>query len=69
MAAHPTPLLEELKAILTWEHAPASVVLVDDMRLLGQPGWPARADLAGLDLGEIWDAEETADILRLTPRG
>jgi len=66
---HPTPLLAELQAILGWEHAARSVVLVDDLRLLGEPGWPSRAELAALDLGETWDTQEQADILRLTPRG
>lgn len=64
---HPCPLLDELAAIQGWPYAAASTVLVDDMRLLGSPGWPSRA---GLDfaLGNGWQAAEEADVLRLTPR-
>jgi hypothetical protein len=68
LAAHPSPLLAELHAILAWPHADRSTVLVDDLRLLGAPGWPARSELAELDLGVRWHAEDADDILRLTPR-
>ena len=62
-----SPLMEELDAIQAWPHARESVVLIDDMRMMGLPGWPTvehvRAKVAGW-----WTRSEEADIMRLTPR-
>ena len=67
------PLLDELRAIATWEHAARSVVLIDDMPVIGE--W---VDL-GLDgegtfesfLDELpvrWRRELVNGMLALTPR-
>jgi hypothetical protein len=62
------PLLAELRAIREWEHGPASVVLIDDVRLLGTPGWPTLAEL-GETAGALhpWRRETRDDVLRLEP--
>lgn len=64
---NPCPLLEELRAISKWEHAAASVVLIDDARLLGtERGYPVLPEV--LEAGRLWNAAmPTDDILRLTP--
>lgn len=61
------PLLDELTAIRAWPHAAVSVVLIDDVRLFGQPGWPSDEEITAL-LWPMWFAEDEDDILRLTPR-
>ncbi len=65
------PLLDELAAIRAWPHAAESVVLIDDIRLFGEPGWPTREELATLLHVDVqpprWWVEESADILRCTP--
>jgi hypothetical protein len=71
LAANPSPLLAELRAILEWPHAPRSVVLVDDVRMLGAPGWPTRDEIAAtLDTfgDNPWEAREVDDVLRLVPQ-
>jgi hypothetical protein len=63
-----SPLLMELGAILCWRHADRSVVLMDDMRLMGiVPGWPSLDALA--DLCEPkWNVEVALDVMRCTPK-
>ncbi len=63
-----SPLLEELGAILAWPHAAGSVVLCDDPWMIGEPGWPNWLDLIRLQLGAVWNLDETDNVLRLTPR-
>jgi hypothetical protein len=66
-----SPLIDELAAILGWPHAAESVVLVDDVRMMGRDGWPTIVDvLQRVGIGHLgtWDADVRADILRLTPR-
>lgn len=59
-----SPLLRELGTILCWKHAAASVVLIDDMRLMGVvPGWPSLDELA--DLCEpMWEVAVEMDVMR-----
>jgi hypothetical protein len=60
------PLLDELQVIREWEHGPASVVLIDDVRMMDEPGWPGLpAVLAAA--GDTWQHVVEDDILRLTP--
>lgn len=61
-----TPLLAELEAIAEWPHAPGSVVLVDDLRLFGLPGWPTHSEVMR-GLPGFWASESRDDVLRLTP--
>jgi hypothetical protein len=66
---NPCPLLAELRAILAWEHAVKSTVLIDDVRLMGvEPGWPTLNEVLGQTAGERWTPAEADDVLRLTPR-
>lgn len=60
---YPVPLIRELSAIVSWQHAPQSVVLVDDVRLFGAYGWPTLDDV--LALADRWNATVKDDILRL----
>lgn len=57
-----SPLLAELDAILAWPHAAQSVVLIDDVRMMGLPGWPTLDDVLALSDG--WEATVKDDILR-----
>lgn len=61
------PLMAELAAIVAWPHWERSVVLIDDMRMIGEPGWPTRAELETFLRGYGWHIEEDLDVLRLTP--
>ena len=62
----PCPLLAELDALNGWLYAPESTVLIDDVRLFGSYGWPARSQvLASLD---AWTVEDRDDVIRCTPR-
>lgn len=63
-----SPLSFELEAILQWPHCRDSVVLVDDLRLMGRPGWPALQELRGWLAVPWWSYQELDDVLRLTPR-
>ena len=67
LATHPCPLLVELDAIQAWPFARESTVLIDDLRMMGSPGWPTiehvRVKVAGW-----WTRLEVADVMRLTPR-
>lgn len=64
-----SPLYEELEAILAWPHADGSVVLVDDVRMMGRPGWPSIVEVGWLlyERAAPWRATVEADILRLLP--
>ncbi len=65
-----SPLRAELAAILAWPHAAGSVVLIDDVRMMGRDGWPGLRELleqAYVRPG-LWQVELREDILRLTPR-
>lgn len=68
LAEHPCPLLGELAAIRAWPHAAGSTVLIDDVRMLGSPGWPSHSELTDVLVECPWTFEERDDILRLTPR-
>jgi hypothetical protein len=65
---NPCPLLAELRAILAWEHAAASTVLIDDVRLMGEePGWPTLFEVEAIT--SVWRGYQNADdVIRLTPR-
>ena len=43
-----TPLRSELEAIVAWRHAPASVILVDDARMLGAADYPTLDEIRGM---------------------
>lgn len=61
------PLIAELEAIAAWEHGPQSVVLIDDVRMLGSgPGWPSLEEIASV-VPKTWETAVTDDILRFTP--
>ena len=60
-------LREELRGIVAWRHAPGSIVLIDDMRMMGLPGWPTLTEVRALTEG-LWDREERDDVMRLTPK-
>ena len=64
-----SPLDAELAAILAWPHAAGSVVLIDDVRMMGREGWPAVRGV--LEQAYVrpghWAMEVKDDILRLTP--
>lgn len=64
------PLLAELAAIVAWPYAADSVVLIDDARLLGRPGYPTHDQLYALaERGYyrrwLWISKD--DVIRLTP--
>jgi hypothetical protein len=62
------PLLGELDAILAWEHAPQSVVLIDDVRMMtGAIGWPMLAEVVE-KASVVWNCNTQDDILRCVPR-
>lgn len=66
----PCPLLTELEAVSVW--APeGTVVAVDDLRMMGDNGWPTleqlRAHVDAVGAGR-WTVTETDDIMVLTPK-
>lgn len=63
-----SPLSFELQAILEWPHCRDSVVLIDDLRLMGRPGWPTLEELREWLAVPWWTYTELDDVLRLTPR-
>lgn len=67
-AANSSPLAAELRAILSWLHADNSVVLIDDVRMMGLPGWPTKDEVVEL-VRDTWAVVSLDDILRCTPRG
>jgi hypothetical protein len=65
-----SPLEAEIEAIVAWPYAAGSVVLIDDVRMMGREGWPSVRGLlerAYVEPG-LWDLELADDIVRLTPR-
>ncbi len=58
------PELLTLKAVRALREA--DVVLIDDLRLLGQMDWPTLAELR--EHAEEWHILELDDIMRLSPR-
>lgn len=60
-----SPLLAELGAILVWPYAARSVVLVDDIRMMGRDGWPTLMEVLQA-VRSIWVVTQQDDILRLT---
>lgn len=66
--ANSSPLAAELRAILSWLHADNSVVLIDDVRMMGLPGWPTKDEVVEL-VRDTWAVVSLDDILRCTPRG
>ena len=69
LAANPCPLLAELDAILNWPYARDSTVLIDDLRLMGSPGWPTLEEVRAKAREQTWTHEEAGDVMRLTPVG
>ena len=63
-----SPLESELAAILPWEHAARSVVLIDDVRMFGRSNWPVIEDVV-LMCEPMWDVTVKDDIVRCVPRG
>lgn len=65
-----SPLLAELQAIVAWPHAARSVVLVDDVKMMGRDGWPSVRELlrAAYVRPGFWNVEIADDILRFTPQ-
>lgn len=59
------PLLAEVAALRAWPYLPGSVVLIDDVRYLGEPGWPSREDLWLALEGEPFTVAD--DVLRWIP--
>ncbi len=62
-----SPLESELAALLSWEHAAGSVVLIDDVRMMGLSGWPVVEDVV-LMCEPVWSVEVRDDIVRCVPR-
>jgi len=60
------PIIDELAAIKEWKHGARSIVLIDDMRMMDDAGWPGTETLLSL-AGDTWNVENRDDILRLTP--
>lgn len=56
-----TPLANELSAIRDWNGT--CVVLIDDVRLFGEPGWPTLAQVESAMVG--WSAKLVDDVLML----
>lgn len=65
-----SPLLDELAAIRDWPHASGSVVLIDDVRMMGRPGWPSAKQVIDYIAQRCpwWDRELRDDIFRAVPR-
>ncbi len=64
-----SPLMDELAAIREWRHASGSVLLIDDVRMMGRDGWPSAKQVIDY-LAERcpwWDRELRDDILRAVP--
>lgn len=61
-----SPLLEELDAILAWPHAAQSVLLIDDVRMMGRDGWPTIEEILSV-ASSTWQDRTVADIVRFTP--
>lgn len=57
----------ELDAILAWPHAARSVVLIDDVRMMGREGWPTLAEVLAR-CEPMWDVLVETDIVRCTPK-
>lgn len=64
------PLLGELDAIVRWQYAQSSVVLIDDLWAMGQlRGWPTLDELRERVEGcWWWDRDEQDGVMRLTPK-
>jgi hypothetical protein len=60
-------LMGELDAILAWPHHRESVILIDDLRMMGREGWPS-VEHVRVRVANSWIREEREDIMRLTPR-
>ena len=63
---YPCPLIDELEAI--WELAPiGSVILIDDLRMMGENGWPTIERLR--QAAGVWEhRDEIDDVMRLSGR-
>lgn len=64
-----SPLVAELEAIRSWPHHAGSVILVDDVRMMGRDGWPSAKQVIDYltDRCPWWNLEVRDDILRVTP--
>ena len=63
------PVVGELEAIIGWEHAPSSVVLIDDLWGMGSHrGWPTLGELRELADRGPWNRVEQDGYMALTPR-
>lgn len=61
------PIVAELEAIRAWPWAAASVVLIDDVRLMGvEKGWPT-LDQVRAATGGAWSLVIADDIVRCLP--
>lgn len=61
-----SPVMAELEAIIAWPHAASSVVLIDDVRMMGRDGWPTVEEVLSLG-SSTWRDQYADDILRFTP--
>jgi len=64
-----SPLMAELEAIYNWKHASGSVLMIDDVRLMGRDGWPSAKQVIDYlaDRCPWWDREIRDDIIRAVP--
>lgn len=64
-----SPLMAELDAILNFDHAPDSVVLIDDVRMMGREEWPSLEQVQEWHLKNArwWSWEVRDDVIRLLP--
>lgn len=60
------PLLTEIETIKQWRYGADSIVLIDDVRMMSEPGWPGLESVLA-SCGDTWKIENRDDILRLTP--
>ncbi|HEY1584203.1 MAG TPA: hypothetical protein VGH63_00875 [Polyangia bacterium] len=64
--AFDAPLLDELRAIMHWTYAEDSVVLIDDVRMMGREGWPEASEVEEL-CALLWNVETRDDVIRCVP--
>lgn len=62
-----SPLLEELAAIKAWRHGPASVLVIDDVRMMGRAGWPSLEQVVAF-CEPVWQTTVHDDLVFCYPR-